>query len=54
MEANLPSFRLRLRRRIKEVHDTLENLDDGGLVQVQTAFQFLLQIGQLAGELPVV
>ena len=36
-EANLASLRLRLRRWIEEVHDTLEDLDDGRLVQVRPA-----------------
>ena len=48
-ESDLTSLRLRLWRWIQDVHDPLENLYDGRFVEVETAFEFLLQLCELAG-----
>ena len=48
MESNLAPLRLRLGRWVEDVHDALENLHDGRFVEVETAFEFLVQLRQLA------
>jgi len=48
VESNLAPLRFRLGWGIEDVHDALENLHDGRFVEVETAFEFLLQLRQLA------
>ena len=51
----LMEIRLRgRRRRVQDSHDSLENLNDCSLVEVQTRFEFGFQCGQFAGEFTAV
>jgi hypothetical protein len=52
VKANLSALRLWLWRWIKNIHDALEDFHNGRLVEVEAAFEFLLQLRQLAGKLP--
>lgn len=54
IKADAASGFLRRGRRVKNVHDALENFHNGRFVEIKAAFEFLLQLRQLAGQLPAV
>src|SRR5439155_16845687 len=52
VEANFRRWRARrLRRWIEDSHDALEDVHDGGFVDIQAYFQFLLEQRQFSGKI---